>query len=146
MKKVITCDREWLEKPETKQMLGEEIVNEMLKKADREDKLVKTLLEAVIKNAEAGIHNGVLDKRPGYVEDQYSNLETALALLVDYESQDNSEFNFGLLGEVLTDSADKNSSVEGAISTMLDYLEGVNKTKFDFSDDEINELVKLIEE
>lgn len=59
---------------------------------------------------------------------------------------DNSEFNFGQLGEVLTDSADKNSSVEGAISTMLDYLEGVSKTKFDFSDDEINELVKLIEE
>lgn len=145
MKKVITCDREWLEKPETKQMLGEEIVNEMLKKADREDKLVKTLLEAVIKNSEAGIHNGVLDKRPGYVEDQYSNLETALALLVDYESQDNSEFNFGLLGEVLTDSAD-NNSVEGAIYTMLDYLEGVSKTKFDFSDDEINELIKLIEE
>lgn len=145
MKKVINCSREWLEKPETKQMLGEEIVNEMLKKADREDKLVKTLLEAVIKNSEAGIHNGVLDKRPGYVEDQYSNLETALALLVDYESKDNSEFNFGQLGEVLTDSTDDNS-VEGAISTMLDYLEGVNKTKFDFSDDEINELVKLIEE
>lgn len=145
MKKVITCDREWLEKPETKQMLGEEIVNEMLKKADREDKLVKTLLEAVIKNSEAGIHNGVLDKRPGYVEDQYSNLETALALLIDFESKDNSEFNFGQLGEVLTDSTD-NNSVEGAISTMLDYLEGVNKTKFDFSDDEINELVKLIEE
>lgn len=145
MKKVITCDREWLEKPETKQMLGEEIVNEMLKKADREDKLVKTLLEAVIKNSEAGIHNGVLDKRPGYVEDQYSNLETALALLIDYESKDNSEFNFGQLGEVLTDSAD-NNSVEGAISTMLDYLEDVNKTEFDFSDDEINELVKLIEE
>lgn len=145
MKKVITCDREWLEKPKTKQMLGEEIVNEMLKKADREDKLVKTLLEAVIKNSEAGIHNGVLDKRPGYVEDQYSNLETALALLVDYESKDNSEFNFGQLGEVLTDTTDDNS-VEGAISTMLDYLEGVNKTKFDFSDDEINELVKLIEE
>ena len=59
---------------------------------------------------------------------------------------DNSEFNFGQLGEVLTDSADKNSSVEGAISTMLDYLEGISKTKFDFSDDEINELVKLIEE
>lgn len=145
MKKVITCDREWLEKPKTKQMLGEEIVNEMLKKADREDKLVKTLLEAVIKNSEAGIHNGVLDKRPGYVEDQYSNLETALALLVDYESQDNSEFNYGLLGEVLTDTTDDNS-VEGAISTMLDYLENANKTKFDFSDDEINELVKLIEE
>lgn len=145
MKKVITCDREWLEKPETKQMLGEEIVNEMLKKADREDKLVKTLLEAVIKNAEAGIHNGVLDKRPGYVEDQYSNLETALALLIDFEHKDNSEFNFGQLGEVLTDSAD-NNSVEGAISTMLDYLENVNKTKFDFSDEEIGGLVKLIEE
>lgn len=109
------------------------------------DKLVKTLLEAVIKNSEAGIHNGVLDKRPGYVEDQYSNLETALALLIDFESKDNSEFNYGQLGEVLTDSTDDNS-VEGAISTMLDYLEDVNKTKFDFSDDEINELVKLIEE
>ena len=145
MKKVITCDREWLEKPETKQMLGEEIVNEMLKKADREDKLVKTLLEAVIKNAEAGIHNGVLDKRPGYVEDQYSNLETALALLIDFESKDNSEFNFGQLGEVLTDSTDDNS-VEGAISTMLDYLENVNETKFDFSDEEIGGLIKLIEE
>ena len=145
MKKVITCDREWLEKPKTKQMLGEEIVNEMLKKADREDKLVKTLLEAVIKNSEAGIHNGVLDKRPGYVEDQYSNLETALALLVDYESKDNSEFNYGLLGEVLTDTTDDNS-VEGAISTMLDYLENANKTKFDFSDEEIGGLVKLIEE
>lgn len=145
MKKVITCDREWLEKPEAKQMLGEEIVNEMLKKADREDKLVKTLLEAVIKNSEAGIHNGVLDKRPGYVEDQYSNLETALALLIDFESEDNSEFNFGQLGEVLTDSAD-NNSVEGAISTMLDYLENVNKTKFDFSDEEIGGLIKLIEE
>lgn len=144
MKKVITCSREWLEKSETKQMLGEEIVNEMLKKADSEDKLVKTLLEAVIKNSEAGIHNGVLDKRPRYVEDQYSNLETAIALLIEFESQDNSEFNYGLLGEVLTDSTNEDN-VETAIYRMLDYLETIDKKKLDYNDNDVKMLVNDIE-
>lgn len=109
----------------------------------RED-LIKTLLEAVIKNSEAGIHNGVMDRHLSYVENQYDYLEVALKMLT--KAEDNILYiKYRELGDLLCDSTDEDN-VETAIYRMLDYLENLNKTKFDFSNDEINELVKLIEE
>ena len=106
-------------------------------------KLVRTLLEAVIKNGEAGIHNGILDRHLRMVEDQYSNVEFGLKLLVELESDDR-DFNYYELGEVLNDSTDVDD-VELSIHRMLDYYSCVNKTKCDFTEEEINELVHCCE-
>lgn len=110
---------------------------------NRIKELIRTLLEAVIKSGEAGIHNAILDRNLRFVEDQYSIVEYGLKLLVELESDDR-DFNYYELGEVLNDSTDVDD-VELSIHRMLDYYSCVTKTKCDFTEEEINELVHCCE-
>ncbi len=108
----------------------------------RED-LIKTLLEAVIKNSEAGIHNGVMDRHLSYVENQYDYLEVALKMLT--KAEDNILYiKYRELGDLLCDSTDEDN-VETAIYRMLGYLEAVDKKKLDYDDNDVKMLANDIE-
>ncbi len=142
MRKKIVFNEEWLQRPDVIKLLGEDIANEVIKE-QRETKLIRTLLEAVIKNGEAGIHNGVMDRNLKFVEEQYSNVEYGLKLLVEFESGGR-DFDYGELGELLIDSTDVDD-VENSIYRMLDYYSCATKTICDFTEKEIMELAHCCE-
>ena len=121
-------------------MIREQIENIM---NNRIKELIRTLLEAVIKSGEAGIHNAILDRNLRFVEDQYSIVEYGLKLLVELESGDG-DFSYGELGELIIDSTDADD-VENSIYRMLDYYECVTKTNCDFTEEEIKELAHCCE-
>lgn len=107
--------------------------------------LVKTLLQAIIEDGKAGIHNAVQDLNIDRLDQETSKIDYAVRELINLK-EDEDGFNFYIFGKWLTNSNPNAKSIESCIKEMLDFYEDEITTTFDFKDSEIKELADSIDE
>ena len=118
--------------------------------------LVTTLLEAIVEDGKAGISNAIQDLNVDWLSDETSKINYAVEELINLK-KDEDGFNFYIFDKWLRKSNPGAKSIECCIREMLSFYEDVlntgldaedgydqGRTTFDFSDSEINELVKLM--
>lgn len=120
---------------------------------DRIKEMTKVILESLIRDGRVGIEEGAQEKRINFVRQQFDYLESALELLIDLEDNEE-DFDFEDFGdqmcEVLHCRCHNVEDVESVITTWLDYADCTiwddvdDKRKPHFSEDEINQLAKII--
>lgn len=121
--------------------------------------LVETLLQAIIEDGKAGINNAVQDKNLDNLQMESGKIEYAVRELLGIQEVELGGFNFYILGKMLCRSVPNSHSMKDRIETMISFYEdclnkGLNatdgheegRTTFDFKEDEINELAKLMKE
>ena len=106
--------------------------------------LVKTLLQAIIEDGKAGIHNAVQDLNVDRLNQETSKIDYAVRELINLQ-EDEDGFNFYIFDKWIRKSNPGAKSIECCIREMLDFYESVlNKdeitTTFDFRDIEIKAL------
>lgn len=125
--------------------------------------LVTTLLEAIVEDGKAGISNcttpvvgGFQDMDIDMLRHEEEKIHYAVEELINLK-KDEDGFSFYFLGKMLRNSVPGTESLASIIKVMLSFYEDVlnrgldaedgydqGRTTFDFSDSEINELVKLM--
>ena len=114
--------------------------------------LVTTLLEAIIEDGKAGLDNAVQDRDVDMLDHEEKKIHYAVKELINLKKNEDG-FNFYLFDKMLRNSVPGTESLASVIKVMIGFYEDVlNKgvepgekvATFDFSDDEINELVKTI--
>lgn len=106
--------------------------------------LVKTLLNAIIEDGKAGIHNSVQDLSVDRLSNETSKIEYALEELINLQ-EDEDGFNFYIFDKWLRKSNPGAKSIECCIREMLDFYKSILNedevtTTFDFKDIEIKAL------
>ena len=120
--------------------------------------LVVILLHAIIEDGKAGINNAALEKDLDRLEFEYSKIDYAVKELINLNENEEG-FSFYMLGRMLRRSNPNAKSMEYNIKEMISFYEDClndglgaedgydeGRTTFDFTNDEINELAKLLEE
>lgn len=116
--------------------------------------LVTTLLEAIIEDGKAGIGNAIQDMDVDMLGHEEEKIHYAVKELINLK-KDEDGFSFYIFGKMLRNSLPGEKSLASIIKVMLRFYEDVlntgldaedERTTFDFSDNEIKELVNLIEQ
>lgn len=105
--------------------------------------LVTTLLQAIIKDGKAGINNAVQDLNVDRLNQETSKIDYAVRELINLQ-EDEDGFNFYIFDKWLRKSNPGAESMESNIKEMISFYNEGRTTFFEFSDSEINELVKLM--
>lgn len=115
--------------------------------------LVTTLLYALIEDGKRGINNAVQDKDLDWLEFETSKIDYAVREIINLQ-EDDEGFKFFILGRMLRRSNPNAKSMESNIKEMISFYEDVlntgldaedERTTFDFSDNEINELASKMD-
>ena len=120
--------------------------------------LVITLLKAIILDGKAGIDNAVQDKDLDGLGFEYSKIDYALREIINLNENEEG-FSFYMLGRMLRRSNPNAKDMESSIKEMISFYEDClndglgaedgyeeGRTTFDYTNDEINELAKLLEQ
>lgn len=106
--------------------------------------LVTTLLNAIIEDGKAGIHNSIQDLNVDRLNQETSKIDYAVRELINLQ-EDEDGFNFYIFDKWLRKSNPGAKSIECCIREMLDFYESILNedeatTTFDFKDIEIKAL------
>lgn len=106
--------------------------------------LVTTLLNAIIEDGKAGIHNAIQDLSVDRLDQETSKIDYAVRELINLK-EDEDGFNFYIFDKWLRKSNPGAKSIECCIREMLDFYESILNedevtTTFDFRDIEIKAL------
>ena len=117
---------------------------------NRIKKLITVILEEIIENGKVGIEDGAKDRDIDFARQQFDYLESALELLIDLEDNEE-DFDFEDFGELMCDALYcTDNNVEDVVATIDSWLSSAKCSykdkmdKLDFTEDEINQLAKII--
>lgn len=111
----------------------------------RTKELVTTLLKAIIEDGKAGINNAALEKDLDRLEFEYSKIDYAVKELINLNENEDG-FSFYMLGRMLRKANPNAKDMESSIKEMISFYQDCLNKAFDFTNDEINKMAKLLEE
>ena len=105
--------------------------------------LVETLLQAIIEDGKAGINNSIQDRDWDLLDFESSKIDDAVMLFLQLEN-DEDNINFEFLSDSIKKSIAGQCTMTERINQLLDWYESVKDKTFNFNNDVIKELAKLM--